>query len=357
MRPSTIQEIQELIRESPRVLPQCGFTKPALSSPPEGFTSLDLSGLAGMKEYEPNEYTFTALAGTRILDLVPLLEEYNQYLPFDPLLVEQGATLGGTVGSGLSGPGRYRYGGVRDFLMGIRFVDSSGEAVRSGGKVVKNSAGFDLPKFMVGSLGRFGVLAELSFKVFPKPEKFATLKLDFENIDLAMQALYKATASQLDLYSLELVSAPAGYTFWVRIGGLTEAISKREERVRGLFGDGELFSDQAEEKVWRDWRELTWVPDGWWLVKIPITPAYIPQIESELAGQPILRRYSYGGQAAWLAMEAPPDQIQTLLDRHQLAGLVVLGDISQPWIGTRSKDTFLKRVKSALDPIGRFPEV
>jgi len=62
---------------------------------------------------------------------------------------------------------------------------------------------------MVGSLGRFGVLAELSFKVFPKPEKFATLKLDFENIDLAMQALYKATASQLDLYSLELESTPA----------------------------------------------------------------------------------------------------------------------------------------------------
>ena len=357
MRPSTIQEIQEFMRVSPRVLPRGGGTKPGLSNPPEGFSSLDVSGLAGVKEYEPNEYTFTALAGTRIRDLVPLLEEYNQYLPFDPLLAEQGATLGGSVAAGLSGPGRYRYGGVRDFLMGIRYVDSSGEIVRGGGKVVKNSAGFDLPKFMVGSLGRFGVLVELSFKVFPKPQKVRTLKLEFESLDLAMQTLYKATASQLDLYSIELDSTTTGYTFWVRVGGLEEAISERVERVRGLFGDGELYVGEAEENLWRDWRELVWVPSGWQLVKIPITPACIPQFESELAGQPILRRYSYGGQAAWMAMEASPDQIQPLLDRHQLAGLVVLGDTSQPWLGARPKDTFLKRVKSALDPVGSFPEV
>ena len=74
------------------------------------------------------------------------------------------------MASGLSGPGRFRFGGLRDFLIGVQFVDGTGKLVRSGGKVVKNAAGFDLPKFMVGSLGRFGILTELSFKVFPAPD-------------------------------------------------------------------------------------------------------------------------------------------------------------------------------------------
>ncbi len=85
---------------------------------------------------------------TGLLDVMLLLEQHGQYLPFDPLLAERGATLGGTVAAGVSGPGRYRYGGVRDFLLGVRFVDSEGQVVRGGGKVVKNAAGFDFPKLI-----------------------------------------------------------------------------------------------------------------------------------------------------------------------------------------------------------------
>ena len=92
--------------------------------------------------------------------------------------VDAGATLGGTVAAGVSGPGRFRFGGVRDFILGVRFVDGQGRLLRMGGKVVKNCAGFDLPKFFVGSLGRFGVLAEVTFKVFPAPASRLTLKLD-----------------------------------------------------------------------------------------------------------------------------------------------------------------------------------
>ena len=111
-----------------------------------------------------------------------MLAEHGQYLPFDPPLAAAGATLGGTVAAGLSGPGRYRYGGVRDFVLGVRFVDGMGNLVRGGGKVVKNAAGFDFPKLMVGSLGRLGVLAELSFKVFPQPPAFATLAVSYHGI-------------------------------------------------------------------------------------------------------------------------------------------------------------------------------
>ena len=128
---------------------------------------LDLSRLSGVLEYEPGEFTFTALAGTPLASVDSLLAEHGQYLPFDPPLAERGATLGGTVAAGLSGPGRYRYGGVRDFILGVRFVDGAGALVRGGGKVVKNAAGFDLPKLMVGSLGQLGVLVELTLQSLP----------------------------------------------------------------------------------------------------------------------------------------------------------------------------------------------
>src|SRR5512143_1651914 len=169
MNPTSIEELQSMVRGSPHVLPRGGGTKPALSTAHNGATVIDLAPLAGMLEYEPGEFVFTALAGTRLADVRAQLAEHGQYLPFDPLLVDRGATLGGTIAAGANGPGRYRYGGVRDFLLGVRFVDGAGEIVHAGGKVVKNSAGFDIPKLMVGSLGQLGALIEVSFKVFPQP--------------------------------------------------------------------------------------------------------------------------------------------------------------------------------------------
>src|SRR5439155_368623 len=137
-----------------------------------------LSRLSGIVEYEPSEFTFTALAGTPLKAIIAALAERGQYLPFDPPLADAGATLGGTIAAGLSGPGRVRFGGLRDFILGVRFVDGEGRILRMGGKVVKNAAGFDLPKFFVGSAGRFGVLAEITFKVFPRPAATRTLRLD-----------------------------------------------------------------------------------------------------------------------------------------------------------------------------------
>ena len=110
-------------------------------------------------------------------------------MPCEALFAEAGATLGGTVAAATSGPGRLRFGGVRDFLLGVRFVTGDGRVVFGGGKVVKNAAGFDLPKLMVGGLGRFGVLTELTFKVFPKPEKFASLAIEGElAVDVYMRS-------------------------------------------------------------------------------------------------------------------------------------------------------------------------
>ena len=226
-RPAFHAEVQEAVRSVPlgaRILLRCRGTKPPLSTPRDGVFALDVSGLSGIIEYEPGEFTFTALAGTPIAEIDAALAEHGQFLPFDPPLVEAGATLGGTVAAGLSGPGRYRYGGVRDFILGVRYVDGAGKVVRTGGKVVKNAAGFDISKLMVGSLGAFGILIELSFKVFPKPEAYATFRVPHPTLDDALATLHRLTSSQMDFFAIDLEPAPDVAILWVRLGGLTAAL-------------------------------------------------------------------------------------------------------------------------------------
>src|SRR4051794_9908021 len=184
LAPETLSELIDAVRSTPRLLAIGAGTKPRLSA--VDAVKLSTARLRGISEYDPSEFTFTALAGTPVREIAAALAERGQYLPFDPPLVEAGATLGGTVAAGLSGPGRFRYGGLRDFILGVRFVDGMGRLLRLGGKVVKNAAGFDVPKFLVGSLGRFGVLAEVTFKVFPCPPTALTIRIPVERISSAL---------------------------------------------------------------------------------------------------------------------------------------------------------------------------
>ena len=168
-RPKTVEEVASLVKAGTRWLPVGAGTKPTPASPPAGYTAFSLTALRGIVEYEPGEYTFTARAGTPISEIAAELARHGQYLPFDPLLAEAGATLGGSIAAGLSGPGRLRYGGIRDFILGVQFVTGAGEVARGGGKVVKNAAGFDFPKLLVGSLGRLSSLVEAIVQSLPPP--------------------------------------------------------------------------------------------------------------------------------------------------------------------------------------------
>lgn len=357
IQPHSIEDVQQIVKETSRVLPRGGGTKPALSIPPEGVESLEMIGLAGMLEYEPGEYTFTALAGTRLKEVNRLLAENGQYLPFDPPLTAQGSTLGGAVAAGVSGPGRYHFGGVRDFLMGVKFVDSDGRLVRGGGKVVKNSAGFDLPKLMVGSCGSLGVMVELSFKVFPRPEVTATLRMECSGMDEAMSALNRAASSRLDLDALDLEVARGGLILWARLGGLQEALPARLERLTDALGSGQVLQGADEEQIWRSVSEASWVPAGWCWIRLPITPSRIPPLEAALAGKPVLRRYVAGGQAAWLALPDQPQSLDGLLETQGLQGLVLLGPAGKSRLGHYPAQPFYRRVKQALDPQRRFVEL
>lgn len=306
-----------------------------------------------MLEYTPQEYTFTALSGTPLSDLNKLLAAEGQYLPFDPPFAEAGATLGGTVAAGLSGPGRERYGGVRDFLLGATFVNGTGELVSGGGKVVKNAAGFDFPKLMVGSLGRFGVLVELIFKVFPSPESYATLCLDAPDFARADALMQRLALSGFEAWALELLPPTR---LLVRFGGLSEALPGRLERVQAFLGQaGEVLTGDAETRLWQEANTFSWVSEGYVLVKVALSPRQVGGLEEALEPFAVIHRYGVGGNICYLAWpESRRAALDTLLKRRQLPGLALTGNWSGPRLGVQNGGAFLKRVTQVFDPHGIF---
>lgn len=350
-RPERLEELPDAVRSADRVRPRGGGTKPALSSPPDSVSVLELGGLSGIVEYDPGEYTFTALAGTTLREVEELLATNGQHLPFDPPLASGGATLGGTVAAGLSGPGRQRFGGVRDFLIGVRFVDGDGRLIRGGGKVVKNAAGFDFPKLLVGSLGELGVLGELTFKVFPRRGVTRSVIAEVGELEIALDLIASLASSPLDLLSLELL--PPGRVE-VRVRGMESALDGRLSCVREtLRGDIETFDDDDDH--WRDVRDFLWCPDDCALVKVPTSLATVVDLEARLVGVDSPRRYGVGGSVAWIAWAHPLAELAEVLESLRVPGLVLRSPtaVASPLLAYR-ESAFLERVRGVLDAPGRF---
>lgn len=358
---TTPAQLQDAVRAYDRVTVRGGGSKPALSAARADATQLDLRRLRGILEYEPAEYTFTAYAATPVAEVAAELQTHGQYLPFDPLLAAAGATLGGTVAANLSGSGRYRFGGVRDFILGVRFVDGRGELVRGGGKVVKNAAGFDLPKLLVGSLGRYGVLVELTFKVFPQPPAYTTLLAAYPTLADCLAALFALNTAPLELDALDMQSAEDGWQLVLRLGGLPEALPGRVERLSAFLRRQSacrsvhpLAADPAAEAAyWWNVNGCAWRQPGQTLVKIPLAPRQIAALDARI-GSTAGRRYSAGGNVAWIGT---PDsaQLSATLAALDLVGLQLTGTTDEPILGTRKGLALAQRIKQALDPTQRFP--
>ncbi len=352
--PRTPQEVASAVRDTPHLIPAGAGTKPRLSQPPPGFAVLDLRGLTGIVAYEPGEYTFTALAGTPLSEIASALARNGQHLPFDPPFADSGATLGGAIASGLSGPGRYRYGGLRDFILGVRYVTGLGELALAGGRVVKNAAGFDLPKLFTGSLGRLGVIVEASFKVFPQQWAHATVVAQFPDMPAALEAMARLVTSPFDIEGLEL--EPPG-TLSVRIGGSAETFAERLPRLEGFVGGrARRVTGGEEEELWRGLAPRMPETPSRVLAKVPVTPRAIAELDRDLGAAGAARRYSAGGSVAWVDWPAPAGELAGLLAARGLAGLVIRGDCQTPLIGRTRGDLFRSRVKAAMDPAGRFPD-
>lgn len=375
----SVADVQAAVAKSRRLMVRGAGTKTALSrtlalsgalalgraaAPDQevlGADVLELARLAGILEYNPGEYVFTALAGTPLAVIEAELARHGQYLPFNPPLAARGATLGGTVAAGLSGAGRQRYGGLRDFFLGARFVDGQGRLVRSGGKVVKNAAGFDQHKLFIGSLGRLGVLVELSFKVFPKPPTYGTLRVDVADAAAGIAILRRLATTRFDLEALDLrindpmVSAlgAAGAAVLVRLGGQAAVLSQRLAMLAGWLGTGSVDAE-AEAEYWRMGDSFTWVPGGWPVVKVPLTLDRLAALDALLAANGAARRYSSGGNLAWVGWPGSLADLDQHLTALGLGGLVVLGSTTAPLIGARQGYNLAARVKATLDPNDTF---
>lgn len=357
LQPTTIEELQAIVRENKNLVLRGGGTKSALSTAPDGAVSVDMSGFNGIVEYEPGEYTFTAYAGIPLKTIVDTLAEHGQYLPFDPLLVEKGATLGGTVAANTAGSGRWRYGGVRDFILGVRFVDGLGRYVRSGGKVVKNAAGFDLPKFFVGSLGHYGALVEMSFKVFPQPLQFMTLQITYTSLPEAINAIFAVITSPLETDAIDIETYHDKIQVFIRIGGIESALTGRSERLKTFLHRHSTIAAvevlESNMQFWHSINNLEWMNDCSSLVKVALTPRQLADFDTRLQSVPSKRRYTAAGNVAWVAIN-DVSALSPILSEMQLAGLQIIGEAGSLFLGHLKGREMLQRMKQVLDPNNVF---
>lgn len=341
-----ISDIQEALQQ-PSVSVQVRGAGSKAALWPSGQTILDMTQYSGVVEYDPSEYVLVAKAGTPLTEVQTLLAQNGQYLPFDPPLAHQGATLGGTVAAGLSGAGRHRFGGVRDFVLGVQFVDGQGRVVRGGGKVVKNAAGFDLPKLMVGSLGRLGVITELAFKVFPQPPATASYSLEHSSFTQALQTLYQLANSPFEFYALDL--EPTGRVV-LQMGGPAQSLAARAKNLERFLG--RLLSPLSNPlEYWQSGRELSFA-NGMALVKVALTASQAQNLEAVMPPTP--RRYHAAANLLYLGWPNPLNDLHLLLQQQGLAGLVLRGDCQSALIGVNLMQAFGVRIKAALDPNGRL---
>jgi glycolate oxidase FAD binding subunit len=248
VRASTIEGVSAVLAlavdESLAVVPRGSGSALESGHPPErADVVLDLGGMDRVVEYNPDDLTATVEAGVTAGALATCLAPRRQWLPADPPGVAT-RTLGGLVATGAHGPLRARYGTLRDFLLGVRFVQADGVVTWGGARVVKSVTGYDVPKLMVGSLGTLGVLCELTLRLHPRPEVEATRLSTFDSVEAAAAFVAQVLDSHLEPNRVEFVNgaalaslgvgghAPAAVA--ISIGSVADAVSDQLAAIEKL---------------------------------------------------------------------------------------------------------------------------
>jgi glycolate oxidase FAD binding subunit len=241
-----------------------GGSKDFYGEPPQG-ELLETRELAGVTSYEPSELVVTVRAGTPLAQLEALLASSNQCLPFEPPHFGAGATVGGMVACGLSGPARASVGAVRDYVLGVTMLNGRGELLTFGGQVMKNVAGYDVSRLVAGSLGTLGVIVEVSLKVLPRAPAEATLKFAMSQAE-ALRQLNLWGGQPLPLNASCWVEDAGVGTLYLRLRGAVAAVDaacrklggERQDNAQvapdwGLCREQQLpwFLERGERDLWR----------------------------------------------------------------------------------------------------------
>ena len=298
---------------------------------------LDISGHDGIVSYHPSELVVTARSGTFLIDLQIILGEQGQMLAFEPPHFSETATLGGTIACGFSGPRRPFSGSARDSVLGCKILNGRGEILSFGGEVMKNVAGYDVSRLMVGALGTLGILLEISLKVLPLPEAETTLTFEL-NED---QAIDRMTEIQRQGRLVSGLSFDGQYLF-VRLSGTEKAVLTEAKNL-----GGEPLP--AGNDYWRKLREqhLEFFQSRQNLWRLSVPPA-TPVMEPE--GDWF---YDWGGALRWLKTASDAARIFKMAE--QANGHAVLfrshgfaGDIFQP-LSAANKQIH-QNLKRTFDP-------
>jgi glycolate oxidase FAD binding subunit len=273
---------------------------------------LSVLGQHGIIEHEPSELVITARAGTPLADIESQLAETSQMLTFEPPYLDRqvdangngAATLGGTIACGLSGPRRPYAGAARDVVLGVRIINGRGEILSFGGQVMKNVAGYDVSRLMVGAQGTLGILLDVSLKVLPVPECEQTLCLEMSEED-AIQAMNHWAGQSVPLSATCFVPQETGQQktgqLWLRLSGVETALKSAAKKIGGenVIENQQFWYDLRERKL-----EFFRQADPLWRLSLP--PA------SPILNLPGSCLIDWGGAQRWLKTQASVEEVQSV---------------------------------------------
>ncbi len=342
--------------------------------------------LSTVVNYQPTDMTITVGAGLDLAQLQAILGENGQWLPLDPPCPER-ATVGGVIAANLNGPARFSQGTVRDFLIGIKVVRADGTLIKGGGQVVKNVAGYDLPKLYCGSFGTLGVIVEATFMIRPRPEAQTTFALTFSSAEKAGEAALKLTSSDMQPFFLELANffplSPSrdqrgdAYCLFVGFAGMQEEIDDQRSHLRDILGDDaggieELGVDEAQTLA-QALRDFPVSGPATLRCKVSLQPTQLAtfcvdlEAEAQRRHAPVRLLARAGNGILYTAFEGeavPDDQMLSLVDWIRVHatgnnGFAVVEEIppalkerANVWGTVGKAFPLMQRLKETLDPNG-----
>lgn len=337
LRPETPEQLREAVAwatssDTPIEVAGAG-TKRAYGRPCQTSYRLDLSGLAGITDYEPAELVMSARAATPLADVEAALAANNQQLAFEPPdfgpLLSAGAgagTVGGAIACNLAGPRRVKAGAARDHILGFHAVSGRGEDFKSGGRVVKNVTGFDLSKLMAGSFGTLAVMADVNLKVLPAPERTRTVLVFGAEDGAAVKALAQALGSAFDVSgaahlpadvaagsAVDYVAGAGRPVTAMRIEGTGASVDYRCQALRESLaesGETEELHSHNSGSLWREVADAAYftteADSQVW--RVSTAPGAGPRLAAEVRAETGGRAYyDWGGGLVWLALPPTPD--------------------------------------------------
>jgi glycolate oxidase FAD binding subunit len=344
----TVEEAADAIREHEAVRPRGGGTKLGWSPRGDGW-DLDTRPLNRILEHNEGDFTAILEAGVPLVEAQAAFGAAGQMLALDPPL-GSGATIGGVMATNDSGPLRHRYGGVRDLVVGVTVVLSDGTIAKSGGKVIKNVAGYDLAKLFAGSFGTLGLIARVALRLHPSPAHTATVTAASDDPKALAAAAARLAALPLEADSLDVSWRDGAGRLDVRFGGSTAR--ERAQAAREHVGlDSELDEDDTER-----WAELRDRQRGDIVVKVSGRPSDLPALIAALPdGGSLVSRAALG--LSWVSLREPADVAPLRAAMAPRACTVLDGAdrVDDPWPAVDPGAlAVMRRVKERFDPAGAF---